>query len=90
MFFLMSQSAHVAGEISFSLIFCVLVITCCMTLGTRHFWVSRLLYASLHFSLGKAFLLTLAWRRRERRLPLSIYMGVLLVISHILYTSRQR
>ncbi|ESW09606.1 hypothetical protein PHAVU_009G141100 [Phaseolus vulgaris] len=70
---LTSCSAHVAGEISFSLIFCVLVITCCMTLRIRHFWVSRLLYASLHFSLGKAFLLTLAWRR-ERRLPLSIWV----------------
>jgi len=66
--------------------FCFDILRAChtwwMTLRIRHFWVSCLLYASLHFSLGifKSFSANLSME--EGKKTAIVHMGVLVVINH--------
>lgn len=80
----------VTVAISFALVFCMLVIASCMTLYLRRFWVFLLvvcftIFLSLRLKTSRQ---TLA-RKRERRLPLSIWVSIVMA-PHIIFTGRQR
>ena len=87
---LISCRVDVAVAIAFALVFCMLVVISCTTLYFRRFWIFLLVvsFSIILLIRLRASRQTLA-RKRERRLPLSIW-AFFVVISHRMYTGRQR
>lgn len=80
----------VAVAIAFALVFCMLVVISFTTLYFRRFWIFLVVvsFSIILLIRLRASRQTLA-RKRERRLPLSIW-AFFVVISHRMYTGRQR
>ena len=83
------RRVDVAVAIGFALLSFMLLVSSLMTLYLRRFWLFSVVVCFSIFLLARLRLSrqTLA-RKRERRLPLSIW-AFILVVAHMMYTSKQ-